>query len=158
MVSFTQLQKIVQRTKAAHIVKSLETVGLVLAYAIAAEMLFLPCAAQVTRDYMNLQSWGDRDENDVYSDEAIETYRFIRENASEDAVIAFAKPRALYLNTQRRSFRPGINGHEMEDADYFLFCKLKYGDFQEIDPKTVQGTSVMENEWFTLYKLDRHAS
>ena len=132
----------------------LETIALTIIYIIAAEMMFFPCAAQITRDYINLTHWGDRDRNDVYTNEAIEIYKYIRENTAEDAIIAFAKPRALYMNTQRRSFRPEINGHKVEDADYFLHCKLKYGDFMDINPEEVQGIQLMENEWFTLMRLN----
>ena len=134
--------------------KTAETIGRILIYAIAAEMLFFPCAAQMTRDYINLTHWGEKDEFDVYTDEAIEAYRFIQADTPEDAVIAFAKPRALYMNTQRRSFRPGINGHELTDADYFLYCKLSYGDFPEISPMAVNGKPVMDNDWFTLIRLN----
>ncbi len=143
--------------KTAHKARGMKraaTVGLALIYVVAAELLFFPCAAQITRDYINLTHWGGKDENDVYTDEAVEVYRYIRANTPEEAVIAFAKPRALYLNTGRNSFRPGVNGHEVTDADYFLFCKLKYGDFSEVDPNTVQGTPVLENEWFTLYEIE----
>ena len=34
---------------------------------------------------------------------SIEIYKYIQENTAEDAVIAFAKPRALSMNTQRRA-------------------------------------------------------
>ena len=47
-------------------------------------------------------------------------YRFIQEELLEDAVIAFGKPRALYLNTGRTSFKVGVNGHETGEADYYL--------------------------------------
>ena len=134
--------------------KRIATVGLTLACVVAAEMLFFPCAAQITRDYINLKHWGERSSNDVYNDAAVDVYRYIQANISEDAKIAFAKPRALYLNTGRNSFRPGINGHEVKDADYFLFCKLNYGDFTEIDPESVKGTPVLNNQWFTLYKIE----
>lgn len=134
--------------------KAVETVGLVLLYAIVAELLFFPCAAQAIRDYNNLTHWGEKTMYDVYTDEAIEAYRFIQANTPEDAVIAFVKPRALYMNTQRRSFNPGVNGHELMDADYYLYCKLAYGDFPNIKPATVDGTAIMDNDWFTLIRLN----
>ena len=134
--------------------KAVETVGLVLLYAIVAELLFFPCAAQAIRDYNNLTHWGEKDKYDVYTDEAIEAYRFVQANTPEDAVIAFVKPRALYMNTQRRSFNPGINGHELKDADYDLYCTLAYGDFPNIKPEMVDGTAIMDNDWFTLIRLN----
>lgn len=134
--------------------KVMKTVGLTVVCIIAAEMLFFSLAAQITRDYINLKNRGAKNTDDVYSDAAIEAYQYIRKNTPEDAVIAFAKPRALYMNTQRQAFRPGINGHEVTDADYFLFCKLKYGDFPDIDPMTVRGKIIADNERFTLYKME----
>ena len=138
-----------------HFLKKVETVCVIVTCVVAAEMLFFSIAAQITRDYINLTHWDEKDEYDVYCDEAIETYRFIQNNTPEDAVIAFAKPRALYLNTQRRSFRPDINDHEIMNADYFLYCKLKYGDFPKVDPESVPVESIMDNEWFTLYEVQK---
>jgi len=144
------VRKILRRRKA------IETVGQVLLYALVAEMLFFPCAAQITKDYINLTHWGEKDEYDVYCKEAIEAYNYIRENVPEDKVIAFSKPRALYLNTQRLSFNPRVNGHELMDADYFLYCKLGYGDFGVIKPELIpEMKELMDNEWFALYEIKK---
>ena len=57
---------------------------------------------------------------DTYSDESIAMYHYIQENTAEDSMIAFIKPRSLYLNTLRMGFNPEENGHSLENADYFL--------------------------------------
>ena len=125
----------------------------VIVTAIAGEMLFFPCAAAIVNDYINLTHWGEKTQDDVFNDEAKEVYAYIRQNISEDSIIAFAKPRALYLNTGRRSFRPGINGHDVMDAEYLLFCKLKYGDFEDIKPGAWPLKTVLDNGLFTLYEI-----
>ena len=91
---------------------------------------------------------------DVYSPEAIEIYRYIEQEIPEDKVIAFPKPRALYLNTGRLSFRPGVNGHALEDADYYLLTTFRFGDFLPLDLSEVNKTVVYENAGYTLYKLN----
>ena len=58
-----------------------------------------------------------------FSAEAVDMYRFIRDNTPEESVIAFQKPRALYLATERRSFRLPVNGHSLAEADYYLYCR-----------------------------------
>ena len=56
----------------------------------------------------------------AYTDKAIDVYNYISDNLPADCSIAFYKPRALYLNTERLSFRPDKNGHSLEDAGYYL--------------------------------------
>lgn len=63
-------------------------------------------------------------DTDVYSQEAIDLYRFIQNNTSEDAIIAFYKPRILSLNTGRLCIRPNKNGHVLEEADYYLYSSI----------------------------------
>lgn len=58
----------------------------------------------------------------AYSSAAVEAYRYIQENTPEDCIIAYSKPRALYLNTERVSFNYDSNGHSLNEADYF-FCR-----------------------------------
>ena len=63
-------------------------------------------------------------DTDVYSQEAIDLYLFIQNNTSEDAIIAFYKPRILSLNTGRLCIRPNKNGHVLEEADYYLYSSI----------------------------------
>ena len=56
----------------------------------------------------------------AYSESSVDMYRYIIEHTPEDCVIAFRKPRALYLSTQRLSFKPDVNGNESRSKDYYL--------------------------------------
>lgn len=83
----------------------------------------------------------------IYSPDSIELFDYIRENVDDDAVIAFVKPRALYLTTERISFKPGINGHTIEDADYYLSC-----DMSDAQLKLPDGFELcFNNDSFALY-------
>lgn len=44
--------------------------------------------------------------SETYSDDAADMFGYILSDTAEDAVIAYYKPRALYLNTNRVSFQP----------------------------------------------------
>ena len=133
--------------------KNLRTAGTVAAYAVVLVMLVSSCAYQAIRDVKNISGRGAPSETDVYSEDAVEMYGYIQENVPQDAVIAFTKPRSLYLNTGRLSFRAGHNGHELTDADYMLFFKLDYGNFPELTPDDALTELVKENKWFGLYKI-----
>ena len=88
----------------------------------------------------------------VYSKDAREMYRYIQDNTAEEATIGFAKPRALYLNTGRVSFRPDRNGHSLDEMDYYLVAKRI--DFMvEHEDETLRHTCVFENDEFALYDL-----
>ena len=103
----------------------------------------------------------DRDligEYDVYSPDAVETYRFIQAATPKDAVICFAKPRLLYLNTQRLSFRYNANGHRLDEADYYLVNKRTELESNLIEKTDVPMELVMENEGFALYSIQKDVS
>ena len=87
--------------------------------------------------------------SEPYSESAIEIYQFIQRNLPENTVIAFRKPRALYLNTLRTSIKPGINGHTVSDADYFLFDKNGIND---AEPDKNKMRVIFENTGFILYQ------
>lgn len=135
--------------------KKLHTAGIVAAYSMALILLLSSGTCQIIRDIRNISDRGTPTETDVYSDYAVEMYDYIQNNTSRDAVVAFAKPRVLYLNTERLSFRPGRNGHELADADYLLFCKLPAGVFSEVSPDTVPTEPLKENKWFVLYEIKK---
>ena len=96
-------------------------------------------------------------EDDVYSEEAIDMYRYIQENTEEEDVVIFIKTRALYLNTGRVSIYPGIHGHTMDDGDYYLHsedvnCDLDY--WLKIEQEAI-APPVYENGVFALYKIEK---
>jgi hypothetical protein len=101
--------------------------------------------------FNNITHWGETQDNDAYSPYAIETYHYISEKTDPDSVICFEKPRMLYLNTGRKSFRYGVNGHEISDADYYL--KFKTGFTGEMEVELPDNETVFENEMFVLYVL-----
>ena len=133
--------------------KSLHAAGKVTAYSIAIILLLSSCTFQIVRDIRNIIDRGAPTETDVYSEEAVEMYEYINTTISQDAIIAFAKPRLLYLNTNRLSFRPGYNGHELKDADYFLLYKSPKRVFSNVSPDEVSTTILKENKWFAFYKI-----
>lgn len=89
------------------------------------------------------------DSSTAYSATAVEAYRYIAENTGEDSVLAFEKPRVLFLNTGRLSFNPSVNGHKLEEADYYLACSF----FSSSPVFTGSGSldPVWSNGDFTLY-------
>lgn len=91
----------------------------------------------------------------AYTPCSIEAYNFIIENTNEDCVIGFYKPRALYLNTQRMSVRTDINGHSINEVDYFLVC-ADVGEEQINNCKDTVFENIFSNTEFTLYeKVDK---
>ena len=140
--------KLIQNRK-----KNLDTAGKVAACSLALILLLSACAFQIVRDVRNISDRSVSAETDVFSDEAIEMYEYIQANTSQDAVVAFAKPRVLYLTADRLSFRPGSNGHELEDADYFLLYKSSRPIFSKVSPDEAPTQLLKENEWYAFYKI-----
>ncbi len=102
----------------------------------------------------NLQNGRQLTDEDIYSSEAIEMYRYIQQNVADNEIIAFQKPRALYLNTGKNAFAPNINGHHLDDADYFL-ASIKHFPFTDVYALEQEGhkfTLLYENSSFSLYK------
>ena len=122
---------------------------------LATIMLYLSCGSYVYTAVGKLQHWGDILDTDVYSEEAISTYRFIQHKVSTDKTIAFFKPRALYLNTERMSFRPGYNGHELKNADYYLRYKIRADESEKNSTADINMEAVMDNSAFTLFEIKK---
>ena len=120
---------------------------------LAAAMLYVSCGSQIYAAAGKLQHRGEVTETDVYSKEAIETYIFIQDQIPTNQTIAFFKPRALYLNTERMSFRPGYNGHELKDADYYLLYKLRSNESENKNTEKINMEIIMDNSVFTLYEI-----
>ena len=104
----------------------------------------------------NLNAWGKVGKKDVYSSAAIQMYRYIQKHVPADSIICFGKPRMLYLNTGRRSFRWGQNGHDVTEADFYLQYKYNaFGD-QELDQTPIDSMHVVKRtKSFTLYRVDK---
>lgn len=99
----------------------------------------------------NLQNWLEP-EAPVYSEDAMETYRFIQNYIPEDEIIEFSYPRSLYLNTQRMSFRQNVNGHTADEADYRLYIKSSPAE-NPIAGNEGNLSTLFENDEFMLAKL-----
>lgn len=124
--------------------------------AAAALFLIFVYSAKVSDGVENIRNHRQGKTTDVYSSYAIEAYRFIQEQTSEDEKIIFFKPRALYLNTGRISFVPDMNGHEFEEADYFLHYKHGTGMQKRIiDKHSDDLVCIFQNQKFTLYKISK---
>lgn len=122
---------------------------------LALAVLVLTVAGQLKSGVSNLARDRAPVESDVYSQDAVEMYRYIQENIPEDQVVAFWKSRALYLNTGRMSFRLGYNGHVLEDADYYLFDIFMHesDDWETVTKKQESLRQVWTNDTFLLYEV-----
>lgn len=123
----------------------------------AAVMLLCSYGTLLFAGVQNLSRDRRPEKDDVYSKEAVEAYQYIRQHTNKDDVIACIKPRALYLNTDRRTIRPGVNGHTVDEADYFLHVKAETGDGTGAETMLQYAADaqemVFENESFTLWKM-----
>ena len=125
--------------------EAVKLVGLAAAMAV----LFFSLSNQVFRAGLNLASWGDNQSYDAYSTEAKEMYSYINEALPPDTVICFGKPRLMYLSTGHQSFKVGVNGHEMREADYYL--KNKVANLDDTSVETDEMEIVKENQCFVMY-------
>lgn len=115
------------------------------------------------------------EKNQYYSTYAIDIYHYIQQNTPDDCVIAYYKPRSLYLNTGRLSFKPQVpdelvynadrvlpyqnHRNELTDADYLLITDPSYSgavDLQILsdlikDSATLE--SVYQNPRYELYRI-----
>jgi len=119
----------------------------------SAFVIAFSCVYPVRVVINNITHWGEKKETDVYSSNALDVYQYIMDNTSEDCVIAFYKPRSLYLNTKRKSFRLGVNGHVIDEADYYLRYKLAALNSNDDNMEITNGDIVYDNSAFTLYRL-----
>ncbi|MGI5977313.1 MAG: hypothetical protein ACOX68_06430 [Candidatus Limivicinus sp.] len=91
--------------------------------------------------------------DDAFSPAAKEAYTYIRNETAPDSVIGFFKPRALYLSTERLSVFPIMNGHSLDETDYFLNCHhidgFEMPEYVEVGENFVP---VFRNEQFVIYK------
>lgn len=122
----------------------------------AAMLLLLPLLNTLNTGVSNRMNWDQLEDGNVYSAEAVDMYRYIQQKVPKDKIIAFGKPRSLYLNTERVSIRPGCNGHTVSEADYYLGCAINIYEFLEAneEAQTTPMTVLYSNRLFTLYEVD----
>lgn len=130
-----------------------EKARVVLALVLGFLIVAYPLKTQTFRSLDRLKNQAQIRANDVYSSDAVEIYRFIQEATPKDAIISFYKPRSLYLNTERLSFRVNWNGHDLREADYYLVNKRDDRDSNLAEKTDVPLELVMENEGFVLYRI-----
>ena len=121
----------------------------------AALVLYLPLHDAAVTGLQNLRNWGVVKADDVYAEDAVEMYRYIREHVPEDGTIAFGKPRSLYLNTERVCIRTGYNGHKISDAGYYLEYHTNNPQFtvEKEEAEATPKEKLYGNDTFTLYQV-----
>lgn len=125
-------------------------------YILAAFVVILSLVYPIDLIVENMKNRGYKSPDDVYSSEAVEVYEYIKTYTPEDSVIAFEKPRSLYLNTGHKSFRNGINEHDLFDADYYLWWrtdKFVFAEHENVKDRVEDCEVVFSNEVFSLYRL-----
>ena len=92
---------------------------------------------------------------EAYHPASRDIYAYIGEYVEEDALIAYMKPRVLYLNTGRMGFMVGVNGHHFYDADYLLTFRNFADELGGIVWPELREelTLVYENHEYELYRI-----
>lgn len=113
------------------------------------------------------------EETNCYSTFAVDVYRHIKQETPEDCTIAFYKPRSLYLNTGRLSYKPQLAGELVFYEDLFLPYQPRYQAISDADYLLLYGETTerqyevitkelgkdaelqveYENLMFTLYRI-----
>lgn len=135
----------------SNILRKSSTIKLLITVIFGLGILFFSTANQVYRAGDNLLHRNDNYSYDAFSSDAKEIYRFIQNNTPEEAIIAFGKPRLLYLCTGRKSLKVGVNGHEMKEVDYYLKHMGINLDDQVFDTSGME--IILENDYLTLYRI-----
>lgn len=89
--------------------------------------------------------------NNAYSEDSLAVYEYINSNISEDKVVAFFKPRVLYLETGVYSYWLGNSRNPDQTADYYLLCEYDGVD-QAMYENQEEYLKIFENETFKLYE------
>jgi len=84
-------------------------------------------------------------------------YSYIQSNTDSDSVIAFQKPRVLYLNTGRLAFNLSVNGHSLDEADYYLECNYLDNNSETAMISAYDGqlVQIYSNVHFNLYSVTK---
>ncbi len=94
-----------------------------------------------------------------YSESAKEVYHFIQQNTGDNEIIAFRKPRSLYLNTKKLSVNLKTDtvtvaqNRYLDNISWYLYYK-KNDEMNTFFDHEVLLTTVFENDEFILYKVD----
>ena len=127
--------------------------GIACGVMLAVSLLRLGDLAQWRID--DLKRGGREQLYEAYHPASRDIYAYISAHVEEDAVIAYMKPRLLYLNTERMSLAVGVNGHHFYDADYLLTLR----NFEDevggiVWPELREElTLVYENPVYELYSI-----
>jgi len=109
----------------------------------------------IQRGKTNLGRFNQISTQDFYSEEAIDVYQYIQNHTEPESMIATFKPRALAMNTNRICFNPYVNGHNLNEADYFLTSTELFPEDQyfvlETDADAL--SLVYENSLYSLYSV-----
>lgn len=94
----------------------------------------------------------------AYSRVTLEIYDYVKNELPEDAVIAFGKPRVMYLNTGRMSFCPTTNNHihTLADADYYIVCTFTYNADEQkmiLDNEAILEELYSYENYYAVYKV-----
>lgn len=91
----------------------------------------------------------------AFSQEAMQSYEFIKTNTPQNAVVAFFKPRVLYLNTHRLSFATNVAADILEKAHFVLERKSETSIKGATNELKAQNKlrQIFENEVFVLYEI-----
>ena len=89
-----------------------------------------------------------------------EMFDFIKENTNPDDIVAFFRPRVMYLYTGRKSLTlTGDFEHTAKHAQWYV-CTFDRGDFYQYSDKTLEGykqylKKAFQNNDFVIYKISR---
>lgn len=128
----------------------------VLCGAVLAVMLLGTAQYTVQQEIWHASAGGTRVQYDLYSDDIKDMFTYVYTQTEEDAVIAFFKPRLLYLNTGRVGVVPDVGGHTFSEADYILLSSDPELDCMRLSmwPELwAQMELVYDNGGFELYRL-----
>ncbi len=120
-------------------------------------ILLMPVVNRFQQSAFNLDHRGWMINGDVYCTMSKDMYHYIQQSVPENSTIAFWKPRALYLNTNRMAIRPGKNGRSINDADFYLKYLIPHTEIDEEvrQAAETQMTALYENDFFRIYRVDK---
>ena len=128
----------------------------VLCGAVMAVMVLGTAQWTAQQERQHAEAGGTQLRYEAYSDELTDMFAYIYTQTQEDALIAFFKPRLLYLNTGRVGVVPGVGEHTFSEADYILLTSDPYVDGMRVSmwPELwEQMELVYDNGGFELYRL-----
>jgi hypothetical protein len=111
---------------------------------------------------------GRADTQGAYTPGALAAYQYVQDNTEVDAVVAFRRPRVLFLNTHRLSFSPNTEIERLKDADYLLVVSGMPESARQVTdlytPEQIQAQfgfrldQMHQDADFTLYRIEKAPS